>query len=120
MSSTLNVTKQLTNDNWVITAYLNAGGTLPREIFVYENLGTTQLGEYNGVISVIDLPRIQIWTGDIIPAFGNKFVRHLTATIHIGKDEDPDLVISNLRTSVQVLSTNFQAIQTSTQVYTII
>lgn len=119
MASTLNVTKQLANDKWVITATLDAGGTLPQEIFVYENNGTTTLGPFYGVIAAIDLPRIQIWTGEAVPAFGNKFIRHNVGTLNVVNGADPDSVISKLKSSVEKLSKDFQAIQISTQVYTI-
>lgn len=119
MSSTLNITKQLTNNGWVITATIDVGGTLPREIFVYENNGSDTLGPYQGVIAAVDLPRIQIWAGTPIAAFGNKFVRHNVGTIIITGTENPDTVIAGLKASVQSLSTQFQSIQTSTQVYTI-
>lgn len=119
MSSTLNVTKQLTNQGWVITASISDGGTLPKEIFVYENNGSNQLGDYQGVIAAIDIPRIQIWAGVAIPAFGNKYVRHDVGTFIVKGDADPDTVITSLQGSVQSLNKQFQALQTSTQAYTI-
>ncbi len=119
MSSTLTVTKQLANDGWTIVAFVNPGGTLPQEIFVYENTGTTSLGSYYGVLNVLDLPRIQIFTGTPIPNFGNKFVRYGQATIHITDGSDPDAVIATLTTSVQNLSTALQAAASSTQTFTI-
>jgi hypothetical protein len=119
MSSTLSVTKQLTSSGWVITAHLVSGATIPLEIFVFNNLGTTQLGDYYGVLNAADINRIQIFTGTPIPAFGNNFVRYGTANIHIGQFDDPDQVITGLKASVQKFSTDFQAIQSSTQVFTI-
>lgn len=119
MSSTLNVTKQLTNDGWVITATIDPGGTLPREIFVYENNGSNQLGPYQGVVAAIDIPRFQIWTGTVIAAFGNKYVRHSIGTVVVKGSDDPDAVIAGIKSSVESLSKQFQAVQNSTQVYTI-
>jgi hypothetical protein len=120
MTSTLNVTKQLTNSGWVLTANIDAGGIIPREIFVYENSGTDQLGPYVGIVSVTDLPRIQIWQSSPIPVFGNKYVRHSAATIVIEAGDNPDTNILALKSSIQDFSTKLQAIQTSTQVFTII
>lgn len=119
MASTLTVNKQLVSDRWVVTANLSPGGTLPLEIFVFTNTGTTQLGTYEGVIAATELSRIQIFTGTAIPVFANKFVRYGTATLYVGLDRDPDSVITVLKNSVQYLSTTYQSIQNSTQVFTI-
>jgi hypothetical protein len=119
MSSTLTVTKQLTASGWTITASLNGGASIPREIFVYENSGTNQLGAYYGVLNANDLNRIQIFIGSAIPAFGNNFVRYATANIVVRQGDDPEIVITMLKTSVQKFSTDFQGIQNSTQVFTI-
>ena len=119
MSSTLNVTKQLTNEGWVVTANVSAGGSIPRENFLYENTGTVSLGEYQGVVTVVDLPRIQIWNFQVIPVLGNKYVRHSSATLIVPKDTDPDSVISRLKVSVQQFSKDFQATPTSSQTFSI-
>lgn len=119
MSSTLTVNKQLTDTGWTITASIAPGGTLPLEIFVYENTGTNVLGNYYGVLTALDMPRIQIFTGSPISNLGNKFVRYGQATIYLTNGEDPDAVITVLKNSVQALSTSFQTIATSTQVFTI-
>lgn len=118
-TSTLNITKQLSNTQWVITATISSGGFLPLEIFVFENLGTNHLGTYQGIVAAVDLPRIQIFTGTPIPAFGNKFIRYGVGTLYVGQGADPDKVIAVLKDSVQVLSTTLQAIPSSAQVYTI-
>jgi hypothetical protein len=120
MSSSLSITKELTNSGWVITAAVLPGGTLPLEIFVYENTGTSELGDYVGVISVDNIPRLQIWNNTPIPAFGNKFVRHNVGVLIVTSGSDPDAVITVLKNSVQDLSTKLQAEQSSTQVFTII
>lgn len=119
MASTLNITKQLSNDKWVITATISPGGTLPQQIFTYENTGTTELGEYFGVIAAVDLPRIQIWEGVAVPVFGNKYIRHSTGTLHVSLDDDPDVAISVIKAAVQRLSKTFSAVQTTVQVHTI-
>lgn len=119
MSSSLNVTKTLTTDGWVITGTITPGGTLPVEIFSYENTGTTTLGAYAGVITPLDLARLQIWVGSIIPIFANKYVRYGIATINITDGSNPDSVITAFKASVQRLSTAYQAIATSSSVYSI-
>jgi hypothetical protein len=119
MPSTLNVTKTLSNSKWVITATISSGGILPLEIFVYENTGTTQLGSYQGVVAAVDMPRIQIFTGTVLPIFGNKFVRFGTGTLYVNLDSNPDDAIARLKSSVQILSTTYQSLQNISQVYTI-
>jgi len=120
MSSVLTVTKQLSNTGWTITASITPGGTLPTQIFTYENTGTTTLGPYAGVIGAIDLPRIQIWNSIAIPVYGNKYVRHSVATILVTPPTDPDLVITELAASVGSFSKEFQSMQSSTQTFTIV
>lgn len=120
MANTLTVTKTLSNTGWTISASLNVGSTIPVNIFVYNNTGTTQLGQYYGVIGIQDLSRIQVWTGAALPVFGNAFVRYNTATILVDPTSNVDVVIANLKTSVQLFSTAFQAASPSTQVFTII
>lgn len=119
MSSTLSVTKTLSNDGWTVIATLEMGATIPRDIFAYENTGTTTLGPYAAVINVKDLERMQIWLGSSIPNFGNKFVRLDTATFLVPIGADPDQAISRLIESVQKFSTAYQDSGNSTTTYTI-
>lgn len=119
MASTLNITKQLSNDAWTITATISPGGTLPLEIFTYENTGTIELGDFFGIIAAVDLPRVQIWQNAAIPVFGNKYIRHSVGTIHVSLDEDSDAAISIIKAAVQKLSKTFSAVQTTVQVFTI-
>lgn len=107
MASSLVITKEL-NDNglWLVRASINAGGTLPREIFIYENSGTTILTNYIGVCSVEELTRLQVFTGTALPQFGNKYVRTAEARVLFN---DPSLyegIVANLVNNVKILSTN--------------
>jgi hypothetical protein len=119
MSSQLQITKQLTDSGWVVTGNIVAGGTLPVDIFAYENTGTTQLGTYYGVCSVEDIGRMQIFSGVAIPVFGNRFVRYGQVKIEVSPGADVNAVISTLTASVQALSTAFQSQQTNTQIVSI-
>jgi vancomycin resistance protein YoaR len=118
MATTLNVQKQLAADRWVITATITSD-EIPTAIFAYLNEGTTQLGEYQGVVSPLDLPRIKIWDGSIIAAFGNKFLRHTTATINVVGSDSPDAVITELKDSVTQFRKDFLAAQNSSESFTI-
>lgn len=118
MSSQLNVTKDLENNQWVITAFVVPGGTLPADIFVYENSGTASLGTYYGVAGLNDLTRMQTWSGSAISKFGNKFVLYNQAKIYVDPASTPDSVIAVMVNSVKLLSTALLS-TTSTQVINI-
>ena len=120
MASTLNITKQLSNEGWIITATISPGGSLPLEIFTYENTGTVELGNYFGVIAATDIPRIQIWDNEAIPVFGNKYIRHSVGTLRVSLTENPDVAITTIKKAVETLSKTFSSIQTTVQVFTII
>lgn len=118
MSSQLNVTQELQGNQWVITAFIVPGGSLPTNIFVYENSGTTSLGTYYGVAGVGDLTRMQTWSGLAIPVFGNKFVLYNQAKIYVDPASTPESVIAVMTNSVKLLSTALSS-TTLTQVINI-
>jgi hypothetical protein len=104
MSSQLQATKELNGNQWRILAFVLPNGTLPLNIFVYENTGTTTLGTFFGTASVEDLTRMQTWTGLAIPRFGNKYVLYNQAKINVDPTSTPDSVIAVLVNSVKLLS----------------
>jgi hypothetical protein len=118
MATSLSVTKQLTASDWTITATVTSD-EIPTAIFAYENTGSITLGDYAGIISAVDVPRLQIWEGVLIPVFGNKYVRHTTGTIHVSGTSDPDSVITALKDSVRLFRLDYLSIQTSTEVFSI-
>ena len=116
MSSSLVITTELNSNNlWEVSAEILAGGDLPREIFVYENLGTTDLGDYIGVAAVEELQRFQIFSGTAIAKFGNRFVRYVKAHIILTDYSERTSVIENLTENVKILSNNIKAASTVTQ-----
>lgn len=119
MSSQLQITTQLNNDIWVVTATVVPGGTLPTIIFVYENTGTTDLGKYIGVCNISELTRLQVWSGTALPVFGNKAVRFGQAQIKVNIQEDLDSVIQNLINTATLLSKEIQAQGNTTKTVTI-
>lgn len=116
MASSLQINTQLTDTGYTVTASLAAGSILPPDIFTYVNTGTTTLGDYFGVVAILDLPRLQVWTGAAIPVFGNGYVRYSQAVIHVPITVDVNSVITLLITSVQNLSTAFKAAQTTSRI----
>lgn len=119
MASTINVITELQGDHYLITATVQAGGTLPREIFVYENSGSNTLGNFYGTCSVEELGRFQIFTGTAIPTFGNRFVRYQEAKIHVNLSDDPISVVNSLIKNVKLLSTTLQTKITTSANYII-
>lgn len=119
MSANLIVTKTLNVNRWVITATFSGPSILPAAIFTYENTGLAVLGTYFGVVNVLDLPRLNIYTGTAIPIFANKYVLYPTATIVVDPDGDPDQVSTTLVENVKIFSIQYQEIQSSSKSYII-
>lgn len=119
MSSRLQITTSLTDDGYLVTAQLLPGSSLPDNIFIYTNTGTTDLGTYQGIVTLDDIARMQIWNGTAIPTFGNKYVRYNQAKIQVSLGTDVKSVISVLTQNITNLSSAFQAQSTSTQVISI-
>lgn len=118
-SSNLEITQNIEGDNIVVTATVLPGSFLPAEIFVYENTGTTTLGDYYGVCDKDELTRFQVWTGVAIPKFGNKFVRFGSAKIVLDLQADVDRVVANITKTATDLSTALKTASSSTQIVNI-
>lgn len=107
MANQLNVTKTLNDDIWEVTCELSDSSSLPKEIFVYTNTGTTQLGAYYGTCSVDELNRLRIFSGTSIKLFGNKFVRYPQVKIQVKISEDIDSVIERIVLNIRKLSNEY-------------
>ena len=119
MASTLNVTKAFVTDHWEVTAVVAPGGTLPPEIFIYENTGTTTLGPFFGTCSLSNLQTMRIFSGTAISIFSNKYIRNGQAKIIVNSESDIPGVISGLVENVKDLSLAFNAYTPTTQAYLI-
>ncbi len=117
MSNSVTITKRLTNDGWSITGNLLPGGTIPPDIFVYENNGTSTLGDWNSVVMVMDMTKIPRWTGVAIPTSKSQWVRASTIKILIDTSHDVDEVISQLKSSLQKFVAEFNSEKESTNIY---
>src|ERR1700739_3456082 len=118
MSSQIQVNTQLVEDQWIVTATVTPGGTLPVNIFAYNNSGTTVLGTYIGVCDIDELTRLQTWSGVAVPVFGNKFVKYNQAKIVIASNENPEDVVTNLTYTAGLLSQQIQSQGNVTNTYT--
>lgn len=119
MSNTLTITTSLVDDHWEISGFLSEG-TLPTEVFIYTNSGNKSLGEYAGTCSLSELTRLRVFTGEIIPIFANKFIRHNSLRIVVGINEDVPSIIDTIVTSITNLMSAYRASTNTTQVYTIL
>jgi len=122
MTSSLQITKELSSSNtWEITATVIPGGSLPLDIFLYLNTGTTELGEYQGVADIDEYQRFTTFVGTSIPKFGNKFVKYGQAKIKldINNTETPEGVIKIITDSVKALSSAFQNAPSTTTIISI-
>jgi hypothetical protein len=105
MPSSLSFTTEVTSNNKLeITCKVNPGGTLPEDIFIYRNTGTTSLGDYYGVCNLEEYQRLQTFTGTAIPNFGNKFVKSKEAKVTIGVHDDPRQIIDHITNVATFLS----------------
>lgn len=80
MAATLTVTTTVLADKVLVQAELGPNPDIPNSIFLYENTGTDELGEFFAVCSITDYQRFQAWSGVPISTFGNRYVRY-----HIGR-----------------------------------
>lgn len=117
MANTVTITKRLTNDGWSISGALNSGGSIPTDIFVYENSGTEVLGSWHSVVTIPDMTKIPRWTGAAVPTAKSAWVRSSTIKILIDTTQDVDEVISQLKASLQKFVKEFNSEKESTKTY---
>lgn len=105
MTDTLRTTKTFDKDHWYVSAELlpDNGNVLPQSIFIYENIGADRLGQYQGVCSFEELKRLQEWSGQVLPIFGNRFVRYHRADVALSVGADPDRTISLIKLGAKAL-----------------
>lgn len=118
-TSNLQIIQSIEGDNIVVTATVLPNSFLPTNIFIYENTGTNVLGDYQGICNTDELTRFQVWSGNPIPIFGNKFVRYGQAKIVLDIQGDVSRVVSNLITTATNLSTALKTASSSTQIVNI-
>ena len=105
MADSVLITKTYRDDHWVVSAEIvsDPANVIPDNVFIYENNGTSSLGAYQGVCGFDELQRLQVWTGSVIPVFGNRFVRYSRAESHLLPGADPDATVTILRSSLAAL-----------------
>lgn len=111
------LTKRLTNTGWVITGKMTETSTVPKEVFVYENTGTTTLGKYHSVVTIPDMPRIRIWTGEAVPLSMGNYVRSPNLVLEVPAGVDVDVALSELVASLKKFVLEFNQEKESTVTY---
>lgn len=75
-------TTDITSEGKIITSHLEVSGAdsgFPTDIFIYTNTGTEELGEFQGTCNLQEYRRLKTWTGDVVPIFANKYLKHNVA-----------------------------------------
>jgi hypothetical protein len=119
MPDSLSVTINLTDEGWVVEADVVDHSILPLELFLYENTGEQTLGRYYGVCNFEELGKYQVWNNEVIPAFGNRFVRHNHAKITVPISTDPTKVVTNMVNTTKALKKELSSVESKTTVYPI-
>jgi hypothetical protein len=115
MTSSLTITKQLSSSNtWEVKASVSKGGTLPLDIFIYENSGKNYLGKYVGVCSIEQYQRFQTFDKSVIPIFGNRYVKFVEANALTSTEKLAAQIIESLVHDVKLLSNTLSEITTTT------
>jgi hypothetical protein len=114
--SSLTFTTSLVNDSYHIQVNVTGGSQLPSGIFVYENSGTNLLGKYYGICSLAELTRLTLFTGEVLPVFGNRFVRSTQADISVPLDSDIAGIIATISHSVRLLNKAYTGLGSVTSI----
>lgn len=116
MADELTVTVTFVRDHYEVTASLTDTDVLPEAVFLYENNGTTQLGEYMGVCSQAELTTRQEFTGVAVTVFANKYVRFTEAFKSVATEVQAESFKAHLIESVKGLKAEVIALQPNTEV----
>lgn len=100
MSSVVIIKSSLEDGYFLVEGYVEPGGDIPTDIFVYLNTGTADLGEYQGVCGLNEFTSLQTYDGTPKPVFGNRFVKHDRVKIKVDLTDDLDGVISRLKKNI--------------------
>lgn len=117
MADKLDVSITQTPSFYEVRAVLSEREKLPEKIFMYENSGTSTLGDYVAVCTPGDLSSRQEWTGSPIPTFGNRYVRAREAYVRTPDSDTAAEVAANILASVRRLKATYTEPPTQTTSY---
>lgn len=99
----IRINTQVIDDQVYMKAFVELPAEIPEGIWMYENTGTDQLGDWVGVCTLDELTSTQLFTGTPIPPFGNKYVRFRYAELFLPYNVDASQVVSKIISSVSLL-----------------
>lgn len=127
--STITITSNITDKGYLVSFSINstgAPGDIPIDIFMYENTGENNLGEYQGVCTLLDYTKLQTFVGVPIPKFGNKFIKYSVGNIFIPFSYTvsntlytPEDLISKVTKDIKDFKTAYFASNNTTQIISI-
>lgn len=112
----ITVTKELDNEGLTITVEVNDGASIPKDIFIIENTGTTEVGNYYGICGINDLTRMQVFNGSPINVFANKYLRYNQAKIKVNSASEADEVIAAIVSNITKLQDAYNTLKISTEI----
>lgn len=109
MANSLEVTKYIDGTDKFLSFKLTNASSLPKPIFIMENVGTTTLINYQGVCTFNELFGLQEFTGTAIPVLNNKYVRVQVATVKVPYNVDELTIIQRILQGISLLNTEYIA-----------
>lgn len=114
MSTVLKIVTSISENNWQLEFSLNDNPEIPRDIFMFENLGEG-LGQYQGVCTLNDYKKLQTYSpGVSIPVFGNKFLKYSIGKLSFPININPQLIRDKITADVKTFKAAFLASQNVT------
>lgn len=113
-SLTINIT--INNGNYLLSAHVTSTGDMPDDIFMYENSGTSTLGDYQGVCTLSEYKSMQTFSGTPLPAFGNRFVKTNSLLMSFPLSTDAASIKAKVIADVKSFKAAYTAAATTTDV----
>lgn len=119
MPNKVTLTKKLETGGWVISGSVDFVAPTPKDIFVYENTGEAQLGDFHSVVMVADINKVPVWTNTPITTFTALYVRTNQVNIKVPSDYDVDQALSELLASIKKFIADYNVVKESTKTYVV-
>lgn len=119
MTTKVEITKKLENGSYLVEAKILPGGELPLAIFLFENTGKPELGPFYAPCTLPDLIKFQEFKGEMVPIFGNRFLRGSVAKIILKQESEVDTFVTKLLTSIQSLKLSYTQKTSETTIHTL-
>lgn len=102
MAASLIISTTIENSAWKIVGEISSSSDIPKDVFVYENLGTPNLGEYQAVCSLSEYLRIKTHSpGTSVAVFGNKFLKSTILSRTYPLDLDVNSLVTKIKQDLQ-------------------